>query len=255
MVLPAQNRDLRVVHIPVTSIDPPPFRLRENLGDLSELVDNIRTQGLLNPLMVRPKGRRFEVVHGHRRLEALKALGRTTIPCTIIQLDDRQAFEAALSENIHRQTMTPIEEARAFKRYLDEGWGDVETLARQIGKTPRHIYDRLSLLRLKPELQQKIQFRPSPQPRAIPVSHAEEIAKLPEEKQEEVAKVVLEKRLGRDETASLVRHVKRGATVEESLERVEEEEPDIIYEEECPVCGSPLEVVTQDGRPRLRPRK
>jgi ParB family chromosome partitioning protein len=93
----------------VHSIHPPKFSLRSDLGQLDELISSIEEKGLLEPIVVRPVEDGFEVVAGHRRLEACKRLGWRKIPCHIIELDDREAYEVSLivynsfSEKTHFQ--------------------------------------------------------------------------------------------------------------------------------------------------------
>ena len=99
------------------------FALR-HVGDVSNLRSSILLKGLIEPIVVRRVGGYFEIVAGHRRYEAFTQLGLKEIPCSIRNLSDKEAFEIALMENIQRETMKPLEEAQAFKRYVvDYGWG------------------------------------------------------------------------------------------------------------------------------------
>ena len=96
---------------------------------ITELSKSIKEKGLLHFITVRAKGRGYEIVAGNRRYLACKMLGWRKIPCLIVELDDREAFEISLIENIQRRTINPIEEAHAFKNYtLDFGWGGVSDL-------------------------------------------------------------------------------------------------------------------------------
>jgi ParB family transcriptional regulator, chromosome partitioning protein len=124
--------------------------LRSALNDVSELANSIDQKGLLQAIVVRSTTEEyFEVVAGNRRLCACKALGWRKIPCHIVELDDRGAFETSLIENIQRQRLNPIDEANAFKAYInDYGWGGVSHLAEKIGKSPSYITKRIKLLDL-----------------------------------------------------------------------------------------------------------
>ena len=105
--------------------------------------------GLLEPIVVRPVENGSEVVAGNRRLEACRRLKMHRIPCHIVELDDREAFEVSLVENVQHETMNPVDEARAFKRYVDDyGYGGVSELARKIDKSQEYVSNRLRLLKL-----------------------------------------------------------------------------------------------------------
>lgn len=127
--------------------------MRIDLGQIEGLLQSIDNLGLLQPLVVRPCGREFEIVAGSRRFEACRRLGWRKVPCHIVDLDDREAFEVSLVENIQRRTLNPIEEAEAFRRYVDEyGWGGVSDLARRIGKSQEYVSKRMRLLGLPQEI-------------------------------------------------------------------------------------------------------
>ena len=117
--------------------------------DVSQLARSIQEQGLLEPIIVRPKDGKFEVVAGNRRLEACKLLRYRKVKCIVAELDDKAAYEVSITENIQRKTLDPIEEALAFKRYCDEfGWGSQSELAHRIGKSQEYISHRIKLLGL-----------------------------------------------------------------------------------------------------------
>lgn len=126
-----------------------PRPVRGDLGPLEGLMASIVEKGLLEPIVVRPDGDRFEVVAGSRRLQACRQLKLRKIPCNVVELSDRDAFEVSLTENIQRRTLNPIEEAEAFKKYVDMyGYGGVVELARKIGKSHTYVSRRISLLTL-----------------------------------------------------------------------------------------------------------
>ena len=97
--------------------------IRRKIIGIEELAASIMQNGLLQPILVRPKESYFEIVTGNRRFLACKALGWRRITCHIIELDDRSCYEISLIENIHRQTLNPLDEGFAFKSYISEfGW-------------------------------------------------------------------------------------------------------------------------------------
>ena len=100
-------------------------------------------------MVVRPMKGVFEIVAGCRRFKALKALGWKKIPCVVADLNDEEAYLASLTENLQRDTLGPIEEAKAFKRYVDEfGRGSETLLAEKISKSQEYVSQRISLLKL-----------------------------------------------------------------------------------------------------------
>lgn len=102
----------------------------------------------------------FEVVAGNRRLEACKRLGWRKIPCHIIELSDKEAYEVSLIENVQHKSLNPIEEAKAFRKYvIDHGWGSISELAKRIGKHHSYVSRRMRLLDLPPEIQEQIVHR------------------------------------------------------------------------------------------------
>jgi ParB family transcriptional regulator, chromosome partitioning protein len=132
-------------------------QLRGNLGDLSELCSSIRIHGLLQPILVRPKNSKFEIVCGHRRFEACRKLMKRRIDCIVREISDIEAYELAIIENVQRHTLSPIEEAKAFRKYVfDFGWGGVIDLARKIGKSPEYVSHRMSLLQLPSDILEKV---------------------------------------------------------------------------------------------------
>jgi len=132
------------------------IRKRED-EDLPELVASIHEHGLLEPIIVRPDGRRFEVVAGNRRLKACKLLRFRRVNCIVADLDDADAYEVSMVENVQRRTLSPLEEAMAFKKYCDEfGWGSQTRLAERVGKSQEYISHRLKLLELPQEVKEAL---------------------------------------------------------------------------------------------------
>jgi len=134
--------------------------LRVNVGSIEELASSIAEKGLLQPIVVRVLGDRYEVVAGNRRLSACKLLKWRKMLCHIIELDDRESYEVSLIENVQHKTLNPIEEAMAFKRYVEEfGWGGVSVLAEKIGRSQEYVSRRIQLLQLPGKIQEKIMRR------------------------------------------------------------------------------------------------
>jgi ParB family chromosome partitioning protein len=117
------------------------------------LADSIGRNGILHPITVRICERGFEIVAGNRRYYACKSLGWRKIPCNVTDLDDKEAFEISIIENVQRKTLDPVEEAKAFKKYvIDYGWGGVSDLAEKLSKSPSYISKRIKLNELPVEV-------------------------------------------------------------------------------------------------------
>lgn len=197
-------------------IDPPSTPLRSYEEGIDELVSSIREKGLIQPIIVRPIGDRFEVVAGARRLEGCKRLRWSRVPCIIRDVSDQEAYEMSLTENIQRKTMNAVEEAEAFRKYIEKhGWGSESQLARKLGKSQEYVSQRLSLLSLSRNTQNKIIRR------LINPSVAQEIARLEDPKtQEELLKEVVKHRLTVGMVRETTKSIKRGESVEEATRRV-----------------------------------
>jgi len=125
--------------------------------DLSDLMTSIHEHGLLEPIIVRPRGKGFEVVAGNRRLRACKLLRFRRVNCVVADLNDAEAYEVSIIENVQRSTLNPLEEAMAFKKYCDEfGWGSQTKLAKKVGKSQEYISHRLKLLELPEEVKDEL---------------------------------------------------------------------------------------------------
>ncbi|MDG6995475.1 MAG: ParB/RepB/Spo0J family partition protein [Nitrososphaerota archaeon] len=190
-----------VEHIKVSRIHGSGSPLRSELGALDELALSIMKNGLLSPIVVRQTDDLFfEVVAGNRRLEACKRLDIKMIPCYVAEFDDKEAYEASLVENVQRKTLNPLEEAKAFKKYVDDlGYGSESDLARQIGKSPSYVSRRISLLKLPEKTQEQIL-------RSAKVGMAQEILPLVDDEQiaEVITELVVE---GKVATSSELRHI------------------------------------------------
>ena len=147
-----------VEEVEVSQIRHSSFLLHTTKDDFKDdLTNSIKRNGLLQPIIVRARDNMFEIVAGNRRYLACKILGWKKIVCHIVELDDKEAFEIALTENLQRRNLDPIEEAKAFKAYVnDYGWGGVSALASRIAKSPAYISKRLSLLHLSADMLESI---------------------------------------------------------------------------------------------------
>ncbi|NQV96596.1 MAG: ParB/RepB/Spo0J family partition protein [Acidimicrobiaceae bacterium] len=151
---------LRNLEIKTIVPNPNQPRIHFDEDSLAELAESIRVVGVLQPILVRPntgKGSTvgsFELIAGERRWRAAQRAGLTTIPALIRESDDVSSVEQALIENLHRQDLTPLEEAAAFKQLLDDFLMTHEQIAEKVGKARSAITNSLRLLSLPPSIQQ-----------------------------------------------------------------------------------------------------
>ena len=144
---------------------------------LGELAESIRTNGLIQPITVRPNAQGFEIVAGARRFRAAQLAELFSLPARIVDINDAQALEWQLVENSQRVDVHPYEEAQGFQRLLDMPGYDVATLVEKSGKSAAHVYARLSLLQLVPSIAEAFSAE------RITASHANLLARLPQEAQ------------------------------------------------------------------------
>lgn len=144
----------RVVFLPARAIKPNPAQPRKIFREeaLSELAESIRQHGILQPLSVRRVGPAYELIAGERRLRAGQLAGLTEIPCIVMNMDDRESGLAALVENLQRQDLDFIEEARALSALIERWSMSQEQAAKIIGKSQSAVANKLRLLRHSPQV-------------------------------------------------------------------------------------------------------
>jgi ParB family transcriptional regulator, chromosome partitioning protein len=141
--------------IPVASIDPNPFQPRSFFpeSELQELIDSVRAKGVIQPVLVRPLGDRYQLVAGERRWRAARAAGLDAVPAVVREMDDREALELALTENLMRDDLGPLEAARAYLALQERFGASQEEIARRLGLSRTTIANSLRLLRLPAQIQ------------------------------------------------------------------------------------------------------
>ena len=150
------NNQIQIINL--KDILPNRFQPRRqfNEKDLVELTKSIKEHGIINPIVVRPIGNKFEIIAGERRCKASFLAGKETIPAIVKNLDDKQSAEIALIENIQRKDLSPIEEANSYKKILDMGSFTQEQLADKLGKSQSTIANKMRLLNLDESVQQAL---------------------------------------------------------------------------------------------------
>ena len=149
----------RVTFLPARTIRPNPAQPRRLFREeaLSELADSIRRHGILQPLSVRRTGVGYELIAGERRLRAAQMAGLTEIPCIIMNMDDQESGLAAMVENLQRQDLDFVEEAKGISRLMSNWNMSQEQMARMLGKSQSAIANKLRLLRHSDSILQALQ--------------------------------------------------------------------------------------------------
>ncbi len=144
-----------MTHLPVDLIDTNPFQPRRvfDPDEVASLADSIRQHGMLQPIIVRHAGERYQLIAGERRLRASIEAQLHEIPARILDLDDQRVFELAMVENLQREDLGPLEKGRAFSEYLKRYGGTQEELAARLGLDRSTISNLIRLLDLPQEIQ------------------------------------------------------------------------------------------------------
>lgn len=142
----------------VDRIKPNPFQPREKFDKkrFEELISSIREKGIIQPIIVRPKEGNYELIAGERRLRAAKELGIREIPIIVKEVSDADALELSLIENIQREELNPIEEAKAFQRLIDGFGFTQEEVAKAVGKDRATISNTIRLLSLPKRVREMV---------------------------------------------------------------------------------------------------
>ena len=214
--------DLRTVDIDL--LQPGKYQPRIDMRPetLTELADSIRAQGVVQPIVIRPleKGaRRYEIVAGERRWRAAQMAGLTEIPAVVREIDDSTAIAMALIENIQREDLNPLEEARALERLVDEFELTHLEAADAVGRSRASVSNLLRLLELEPGVATLVERR------ELEMGHARTLLGLSGRTQLDAAREVVSKGLSVRETERLVKRLQSGKPAKKS--RRADIDPDI----------------------------
>jgi ParB family chromosome partitioning protein len=190
--------------ISIDLIDPSPLQPRGIFDEakLDELAQSISANGVVQPLIVRPKQNRFELIAGERRWRAAQRAGLTRIPAIVRQVSDDKVLELALIENIQREDLNPIEEARAYKNLIDTVGLTQEVVAERVGRDRSYVTNFLRLLRLPDDIQELVQMG------RLSTGHARTLLSLPDiAAQRRLARKIIERDLSVRATEQTVRQL------------------------------------------------
>ncbi|NLD75343.1 MAG: ParB/RepB/Spo0J family partition protein [Acidimicrobiales bacterium] len=154
----ASDHDASLRELAVSQIDPNPLQPRERFDEeaLVSLTASISELGVLQPLLVRPAGDRFELIAGERRWRAAKRAGLQAVPCVVRTVDDTTSLEQAVVENLHRQDLNALEEAAAYQQLIEDFDLSHDDVARRVGKSRSAISNTLRLFQLPPTIQKLV---------------------------------------------------------------------------------------------------
>jgi ParB family transcriptional regulator, chromosome partitioning protein len=217
----------RIVHLPLEKIAANPVQPRENFdrAKLEELKSSIVTHGVLSPILVREESGGFQVIAGERRLRASREIGLETVPAILKAVDDTEMLELALVENIQRDDLNPIEQARAYELLMKEANLIQEDLAVRVGKDRSTVSNTLRLLTLPNTVQNMLYSG------ALSTGHAKLLLSLKKpSEQKRLAELMAERGLSVREAEAYLRRLKTQA--EKKKGQAEARDPDIVSLEE-----------------------
>ena len=189
----------KVQELPIEQVEVNEDQPRQVFSEesIAELAETIQSHGLLQPIIVRPIGdNKYQIIAGERRYRAIEKLNWQKIPAIVKKMDEKEAASMAVIENLQREGLTAIEEAESYRKLMDL------ELARAIGKSQAFVANKLRLLKLSPLVQRAILQR------EISERHGRSIVSLPEKKQVEILKKIVDKKLSVKETEKIVAQLK-----------------------------------------------
>ena len=229
--VPLKSESRGAIQLKVSEIIPGRFQPRElfDPDKLRELMLSIKEKGVIQPVIVRPKGDGYELIAGERRLRAVKELGIGQVPAIIKDVKDDEALEIALIENIQRDNLNPIEEAKAYQRLSEEFSLTQEQISEKVGRNRASVSNMLRLLRLPEKIKEEIYLG------RISMGHAKAILMLDSEQSQlelclkiirrglsvrEAEYFVKRKIVGKSHPARPRKHSTEIRAVEEELQRI-----------------------------------
>lgn len=206
-----------VKQIPVANITTSPYQPRTIFDDakIEELCQTIKTHGVIQPIVVRMRNNKYEIIAGERRYRAVTKLGLPTIPAIVREFNDSQAASIALIENLQREGLTAIEEAMAYQKLIDLHDLTQESLAQRLGKSQSTIANKIRLLNLPDVIKQALMAR------QVTERHARALLSLAnEELQLRILNEIIEKELNVKQTEARVAFYKEKTKIVKKSKRI-----------------------------------
>ena len=235
--------DLRkkVVDLSIDDVLPNRFqpRIKFNEDSLNELSESIKEHGVIQPIVVRPVGDKYEIIAGERRYKAATIAGLTEVPAIIGSMDDQTSAELALIENIQRKDLSAIEEAKSYKKILDMGNFTQEQLAKRMGKGQSTIANKMRLLALTNEVQVALMNN------LISERHARCLLQIKDEDlQKEVLNKIISERMNVRDTDDYIKNLL--GLPKNPHNSIEQE-----HQEATPIVSEPESVITPSVAPSI----
>lgn len=203
-LISARSLGPRLRMIPIEKIDPNPHQARCELGNIGELQDSIKSKGILEPILVRAKGNRFEIIAGERRFIASKNIGLKELPCIDMDVEDNEAMEIALIENLQRKDLDIFEEADGLQALADIHQYHHQDISDKIGKARSTITEILSIAKIPKNVRDII--------RETGVFSRTTVIEIAKQKSNEdmlkLAREIVDRRLTREDTRDLAKYLK-----------------------------------------------
>ena len=229
--------DTSVVKLDINLIIPNKYQPRKVFDDnaLESLADSIKQYGIINPILVRKKDDKYEIIAGERRFRAAKKLGLTEVPVIIKDASEQQMAELALIENLQRQNLSPIEEAKSYKEIMRIGNQTQASLATKVGKSQSFIANKIRLLSLPEEIQDALANK------KISERHARSLLNIPDKDKQieilnkiidekltvkETEQIINETQIDEDEIKKAISDIMKSLNIEETEENKKEEKED-----------------------------
>ncbi len=203
-LISARSHGPRIRMIGLDHIDPNPHQARSELGNIQELMESVKSKGILEPILVRSKGSRFEIIAGERRYIASKNLGLREIPCIEMDVEENEAMEIALIENLQRKDLDLFEEADGLQALVDLYSYNHQQVSDKIGKARSTITEILTIAKIPPSVRDII--------KTSGVFGRSTIIEIAKQKTEDdmlrLVKEIAERHLTREDTRDLSKYLK-----------------------------------------------
>jgi len=244
----AQSKSEKVEHLKTAAIQDNSLQPRTNYNDekLNDLKASIKEKGILQPILVRVKEGKYEVVAGERRLRAARALNMEEVPAIIKDVTDQEAFIIALIENIQREGLNPIEEAQAYEKLIRDFGYTQDAVAKSVGKDRSTVSNLLRVLKLPEEIRKSIYDD------EISLGHARALlsATVPSE-QRKLFLLTVKKGLSVRELENLVQDKAKGGTRKPKGKQAKDHEVVALEEDLQKTLGTKVRVIPQKKRGRI----
>jgi ParB family chromosome partitioning protein len=239
------SRSIQLIEISRISPHPDQPRRHFDPAALDELAESIATRGVIQPIVVRPAGDRFQIVAGERRWRAAQKAQLHRIPAIVRDFSEAETLEIALIENIQREDLNPIEEAQAYRRLVDQFSHSQEALARLVGKSRSHVANLMRLLELPEPVQNLLMSG------RLSMGHGRALIGVPGGA--DLAEDIARKGLSVRETERLVRKARGGGRPSASAPAGTGRDPDLVAMEEhlADLLGLKVDITHEAGKGAL----